>query len=68
PTLDGKNYFLEAHILDFSGDLYGKRITVEFLQKIRDEIRFADIHALTKQIAEDVTSARTFFSDLVISK
>ncbi|MCS5712502.1 bifunctional riboflavin kinase/FAD synthetase [Candidatus Berkiella aquae] len=68
PTLDGKNYFLEAHILDFSGDLYGKRITVEFLQKIRDEIRFADIHALTKQIAEDVNSARTFFSDLTFSK
>jgi riboflavin kinase/FMN adenylyltransferase len=64
PTLDGKNYFLEAHILDFSGDLYGKRITVEFLQKVRDEIRFADIHALKKQIAEDVITAKAFFSEL----
>ncbi len=62
PTLDGKNYFLEAHILDFSQDLYGKRITVEFLQKIRDEIRFSDIHALKKQIAEDVLTAKAFFA------
>lgn len=61
PTLDGKNYFLEAHILDFSQDLYGKRIIVEFLQKIRDEIRFSDIHALKKQIAEDVMTAKAFF-------
>jgi riboflavin kinase/FMN adenylyltransferase len=64
PTLDGKNYFLEAHILDFSDDLYGKRITVEFLQKIRDEIRFSDIHALKKQIAEDVLTAKAFFAAL----
>lgn len=64
PTLDGKNYFLEAHILDFSQDLYGKRITVEFLQKIRDEVRFSDIHALKKQIAEDVNTARAFFSSI----
>jgi len=62
PTLDGKNYFLEAHILDFSQDLYGKRITVEFLNKIRDEVRFSDIHALKKQIAEDVITAKAFFS------
>lgn len=62
PTLDGKNYFLEAHILDFSQDLYGMRITVEFLQKIRDEIRFPDFQALKNQIAEDVITAKTFFS------
>jgi len=62
PTLDGKNYFLEAHILDFSQNLYGKRMTVEFLQKIRDEIRFPDLHALKKQIAEDVLTAKAYFS------
>lgn len=62
PTLDGKNYFLEAHILDFSQNLYGKRITVEFLQKIRDEIRFPDFQALKNQIAEDVITAKTYFS------
>lgn len=62
PTLDGKNYFLEAHILDFTQDLYGKRITVEFLQKIRDELRFSDVHALKKQIAADVLTAKAFFA------
>lgn len=61
PTLDGKNYFLEAHILDFSQDLYGKRITVDFLQKLRDEVRFADIHALKEQIAQDVNAAKIYF-------
>ncbi|MGE3319042.1 MAG: bifunctional riboflavin kinase/FAD synthetase [Candidatus Berkiella sp.] len=65
PTLDGKNYFLEAHILDFSQDLYGKRITVDFLQKLRDEVRFADIHALKEQIAKDVISAKAYFGSRI---
>jgi len=65
PTLDGKNYFLEAHILDFSQDLYGKRITVDFLQKLRDEIRFSDIHALKEQIAQDVKTAKTYFGSRI---
>lgn len=68
PTLDGKNYFLEAHILDFTGDLYGKRMTVEFLQKIRDEVRFADIEALKKQIAQDVLTAKAYFNSITVSE
>lgn len=54
PTVDGKHYLAETHILDFSGDLYGKRITVEFLYKIRDEKRFDNIAQLRQQIALDI--------------
>ena len=37
PTVDGQNPVLEVHILEYSGNLYGKKITVEFIKKVRDE-------------------------------
>jgi riboflavin kinase/FMN adenylyltransferase len=52
---------LEAHILDYAGDLYGKTMLVEFLQKIRDDRRFIDVKELSAQIARDVEQARIFF-------
>ena len=52
---------LEAHILDYTGDLYGKEIRVEFLKKIRDDRRFIDVKELSEQIARDVERARIFF-------
>lgn len=52
---------LEVHVFDFSGDLYGKHVRVEFLHKIRDEAQYADLPALTAQIARDAEDARIFF-------
>ncbi|MDR1368313.1 MAG: bifunctional riboflavin kinase/FAD synthetase [Candidatus Accumulibacter sp.] len=52
---------LETHVFDFSGDLYGCRLKVCFLCKIRDEIRFAELENLKARIAEDVASAKRFF-------
>jgi riboflavin kinase/FMN adenylyltransferase len=52
---------LEVYIFDFSGDLYGRHVRVDFLHKFRDEEKFADLAALTRQIAVDVASARAFF-------
>jgi len=49
---------LEAHILDFNADLYGRTIEVIFRKKIREETRFDDLDALKKQIAEDVRTVR----------
>jgi riboflavin kinase/FMN adenylyltransferase len=53
---------LEAHVLDFAGDLYRRHVRVEFLQKLRDEEKYADLATLTRQIAVDVENARNWFA------
>jgi hypothetical protein len=53
---------LEVYMLDFNETIYGRRITVEFLHKLRDEWRFNDLAALTQQIGRDVTEAREYFA------
>jgi len=58
PTVNGKEPLLEAHLFDFDGDLYGKRIQVEFVEKLRDEEKFADLDAMVKQIDRDAAQAR----------
>lgn len=60
PTVDGGNHepLLEVHLFDFDGDLYGQRIQVEFVAKLRDEEKFASLDALTEQMHEDATRAR----------
>jgi riboflavin kinase/FMN adenylyltransferase len=58
PTVNGKEPLLEAHLFDFDGDLYGKRIQVEFLEKLRDEEKFSDLDAMVKQIDRDAAQAR----------
>ena len=49
---------LEVHLFDFSGCLYGERIQVTFLHKLRDEAKFDSIAALQRQIAQDMQAAR----------
>jgi len=58
PTVDGKEPLLEAHLFDFDGDLYGRRIDVEFVAKLRDEEKFADLDALVRQMDLDAALAR----------
>jgi riboflavin kinase/FMN adenylyltransferase len=59
PTVDGSGeMLLEAHVFDFAADLYGREIEVEFVSKLRDEQRFADLDALTAQMNEDADVAR----------
>jgi len=52
---------LEAFLFDFSGDLYGRRLRIEFLKKLRDEAHFASLDALAAQIGRDCDAAREFF-------
>ena len=58
PTVFGIEPLLEAHLFDFDGDLYGKRIEVEFVAKLRDEEKFDDLAALVKQMDMDSQQAR----------
>jgi riboflavin kinase / FMN adenylyltransferase len=58
PTFDGKEHIVEVHLLDVQPDLYDKRITIDFIARLRSEQRFANIDALKSQIAADVQQAR----------
>jgi riboflavin kinase/FMN adenylyltransferase len=51
---------LEVHLLDFSGDIYGRHLQVQFLHKLRDEMKFSGLDALKQQIALDLQQARRF--------
>jgi len=53
---------LEVHILDFDRDIYGRHVRVEFLRKLRDEQKFADVETLRRQIVRDVQETRLFFA------
>ena len=58
PTVDGTDEVLEVHLLDFEGDLYGRRLEVSFVQRLRDEKKFDGIAALKAAIAVDIAHAR----------
>jgi riboflavin kinase/FMN adenylyltransferase len=58
PTVDGEHTLLEAHVFDFSGDLYGREIEVEFVAKLREEERFPSLDALVVQMHKDAVQAR----------
>jgi riboflavin kinase/FMN adenylyltransferase len=64
PTIAGGGEpLLEAHLFDFDGDLYGQRIEVEFVAKLRDEEKFADLDALRAQMDRDAAEARRILAD-----
>ncbi len=52
---------LEVHLFDFAADIYGAHLTVRFLHRIRDEMKFADFDELKAQIARDVECGKEFF-------
>ena len=58
PTVNGHEPLLEAHVFDFQGDLYGREIEVEFVQRLRDELRFESVDAMVAQIHRDADEAR----------
>ncbi len=58
PTFKGVDVRVEAHVMDFDGDLYGKRVRLQLVQRLRDEQRFDGLDALKSQLRRDVASAR----------
>lgn len=58
PTFSLQRKTLEAYLFDFSGDLYGRRVTVGFVERLRGERKFPAVDALVKQIQEDARQAR----------
>lgn len=62
PTVvQGGRPVLEVHLFDFDGGLYGRHLRVDFLHKLRDEEKYADLATLKRQIALDVENAKAFF-------
>jgi len=53
---------VEAHLLEFHGDLYGEEIEIMFVEKLREEQKFPSLDSLKEQIARDVSMARQVFS------
>jgi len=64
PTVDGHDLQLEVHLFDFEQEIYGKKVCVEFKQKIRDEKRFDSFDDLKQQIIKDSQIAKDFFAEL----
>jgi riboflavin kinase/FMN adenylyltransferase len=63
PTFEGDGRTrAEAHLIDFEGDVYGRRIEMSFLSRLRDERRFSGLEALREQIASDVDATRKILS------
>lgn len=62
PTFDEQSRSIETYILDFSKDIYGKTIRVEFYKKIRDVMKFHSVPALCNQMMQDEREARAYFS------
>lgn len=58
PTVGGTVPLLEAHVFDYSGDLYGREIEVEFVSKLREELHFASLDEMVVQMNEDAAQAR----------
>ncbi len=62
PTVeDGRPVTVEGSLMDFSGDLYGKTVRMEFYRRIRPEQKFACLDSLRTQIAQDVQAVRAYF-------
>jgi riboflavin kinase/FMN adenylyltransferase len=63
PTFDDFQFTVEVHILDFNEIIYGQKIRVNFIKRIRDEIKFSSLAALKEQIAQDTETARQLLTE-----
>jgi riboflavin kinase/FMN adenylyltransferase len=62
PTFDAGHVSIETHILDFEGDIYGERMDLEFIARLRGELKFDDVEQLKEHIAADIARVREILS------
>jgi riboflavin kinase / FMN adenylyltransferase len=62
PTVNGRDRTVEAHLLDFEGELYGRSLRLEFVARVRPEMKFAGLEALKAQIDADVVAIRALLA------
>ena len=62
PTFENHEFTVEVHIFDFDDDIYGENIRVNFIRRIRDEVKFSNISELIDQIKKDIAAAREILS------
>ncbi len=58
PTVGGHTPLLEVHLFDFTGDLYGRELEVQFVARLRDTLHFSDTEAMIRQMHRDAAAAR----------
>ncbi|PYM07384.1 MAG: hypothetical protein DMD82_05565 [Candidatus Rokuibacteriota bacterium] len=57
PTFGENQYWVEAHLIDFTGDLYDRVLGIALVERIREERKFSDVDALRRQIRSDIATA-----------
>jgi riboflavin kinase/FMN adenylyltransferase len=62
PTFDTRQRRVEAYVLDYSGDLYGENLGIEFVSRLRGQVRFDSVDALITQMRADVDRTRALIS------
>ncbi len=62
PTFQGQKFAIEAHLIDYGGDLYGYTITVRFVRWLRDQQRFPNVATLQAQIRRDIDQTRQWYN------
>jgi riboflavin kinase/FMN adenylyltransferase len=68
PAAGGTELQLEVHLMDFDGDLYGRRLEVELLQRLREDRHFDSLDALSAQMRKDVQAAREWLAEHTIPR
>ena len=63
PTMDGTKNVLEVHLFDFAESIYGEKVQVFFLHKLREERTFASVDTLIAAIEQDVVAAKAYFQE-----
>lgn len=61
PTVDGRDERIETYLLDFSREIYGRRLRLQFHKKLRDELKFESLDALKRAMQQDIADARAYF-------